>query len=506
MLYSKQYKYTWEAEHCQYKKWYNKLPMRQLGLLLLTLAMWVGQGSPLCAEPRSAKVAGRFYPAQRPELLNLVSELLDQQPEPAISQKPRILIVPHAGYVYSGPVAARAYRHLRGHAYDGVVVVAFTHRIQFDGASVDTREAYQTPLGTLPLHQEAVALVQQFPGVRFIEEAHETDEHSLEVQLPFLQVALEEVKLVPILMGSSGQEDASHVAEALAAVAKSGDYLFIFTTDLSHYHPYAEAQAIDEGTVNALLFETPQAIHRLFDRGEIEACGRGPVVTSLLLAAKLGYPKRELFMYANSGDTAGNPSSVVGYAAIGMFDQPPVTAGRLSQEAGAALVKAARRSLERSLGKSEAAPAELAQYPELTRPSGVFVTLRKQGQLRGCIGRIDTDEPLAQSVPVVALDAALRDHRFSPVTAEELAELDVEVSVLTPPQKLTDPTDLVAGRDGVILEYEGRRGLFLPQVWDETGWTRVEFLRELASQKAGLPPDAWKQATLYTFQDQIFSE
>ena len=211
-------------------------------------------------------------------------------------------------------------------------------------------------------------------------------------------------------------------------------------------------------------------------------------------------------MYANSGDTAGNPSNVVGYAAIGMFDQPPVTAGRLSQEAGAALVKAARRSLERSLGKSEAAPAELTQYPELARPSGVFVTLRKHGELRGCIGRIETDEPLAKSVPVVALDAALRDHRFSPVSPDELAEIEVEVSVLTPPVKLQDPKELVAGRDGVILEHEGRHGLFLPQVWDETGWTRVEFLRQLASQKAGLPPDSWKQAILSTFQDQIFSE
>jgi AmmeMemoRadiSam system protein B/AmmeMemoRadiSam system protein A len=474
--------------------------------LLLALVVWVGCAASLCAEPRLAKVAGRFYPAERAELLKLVSELIDRQPEPAISQKPRILILPHAGYPYSGPVAGNGYRHLKGHAYDGVVVVGFTHRIQFDGASVDTREGYQTPLGTLPVHREAVALLQQFPGVRSIEEAHETDEHSLEVQLPFLQVALERVRFVPILMGSADQADATRLAEALAALARSGDYLFIFTTDLSHYHPYEEAQAIDEETVNALLFETPQAVHRLFDRGELEACGRGPVVTSLLLAAKLGYPKRELLVYANSADTAGNPSSVVGYAAIGMFDQPAAAAQRLSQEAGAALVSAARRSLERSLAKSEAAPVELAPYPELARASGVFVTLRKHGALRGCIGRIEAGEPLARSVPEVALDAALRDPRFPPVAADELSELHVEVSVLTPPRKLADPADLVAGRDGVILDYEGRRGLFLPQVWDETGWTRAEFLRELASQKAGLPPDAWKQAALYTFQDQIFEE
>ncbi len=477
-------------------------------VLLVSLIFVIGAGATTAAEPRAAKVAGQFYPQDRTELLDLVSELLDRQPEPVISQKPRILIVPHAGYEYSGLVAANGFRQLKGYRYDGVVVVGFMHQVQFDGSSVDTRESYETPLGELPIDQEAAAVLQTYPGVSHIEEAHETGEHSLEVELPFLQVVLEHFKVVPILMGNADPEDASRLAEALAGLARLGDYLFVFSTDLSHYHPYEEAETIDERTVGAILDETPQAVHRLFARGELEACGRGPILTSLLLSEKLGYPRRALLTYANSGDTTGNSASVVGYAAIGMFERTRLSAGRLSPDAGAALVRAARQALEQLLRKSKesVSPVALEKYPELARTNGVFVTLRKKGELRGCIGRIETNEPLAKTVPVVALDAALHDTRFTPVGADELAELQVEVSVLTPPAKVSDAKEIVAGRDGVILEYLGHSGVFLPQVWEETGWTRVEFLRELASQKAGLPPDAWKHAALSTFQDQIFEE
>jgi AmmeMemoRadiSam system protein B/AmmeMemoRadiSam system protein A len=459
-------------------------------------------------EPRTPKVAGKFYPDDQVELHDLVNEFLDRQPDPAITKKPRILVVPHAGYDYSGLVAASGYRHLVGHAYDGVVVVGFTHRAQFDGSSVDTRSAYQTPLGLLPVDREAAAVLLTHPGLVHLEEAHELEEHSLEVQLPFLQVALSRVRVVPVLMGNASLEDAGRLAGAFAHLARLGDYLFVFTTDLSHYHPYSEAEHLDEGTVNAILFETPQAVYRLFQRAELEACGRGPIVASLLLAAKLGYPKPEILSYANSGETAGNPSSVVGYAAIGMFDRSPEPATQtLSRESGQALVVAARQTLERALAKREPArEVRLERYAELSRANGLFVTLRKHGRLRGCIGRIETNEPLSSTIRAVALDAALRDSRFEPVKPEELDDLQVEVSVLTPPRKLAQPKDLVAGRDGVILEHEGHSGVFLPQVWEETGWARIEFLQELASQKAGLPPDAWQRANLSVFQDQVFVE
>ena len=485
-------------------------------VLAAAWVLWAAAGIAAWAEmpPRKAQVAGQFYPADPARLRQMVAELLGRASEPSAARKPRILLVPHAGYPYSGPVAAAGFRQVQGHAYDGVVVVGFTHRLRFPGSSVDTRDAYETPLGTIPVDQEAAAFLQASPGLGHVEEAHESGEHSLEVELPFLQATLPGFRLIPVLMGGDGLAEAGQLADALARLAARGDYLFVFSTDLSHYHPDAEARALDEGTVHAILFETPQAAHRLFAGGKLEACGRGPILTSLLLAARLGYPERRLVRYANSGDTAGDRSRVVGYAAIAMHDRPLETASRLSPEAGQALVAAARGSLERSLGPpggrggsgaGDGTPP-LERYPELERPSGLFVTLRQQGRLRGCIGRIETDEPLATAVQAVALDAALRDSRFAPVSPEELPGLHVEVSVLTPPVKLARLEELVAGRDGVILEHRGRRGVFLPQVWEETGWTRMEFLRELASQKAGLAPDAWQQAALFVFQDQIFEE
>lgn len=482
------------------------------GFLLWPLA-WAVAAAPVAehSEPRAAKVAGRFYPADRDELAKLAGGLLDSAPEPTDRRKPRALIVPHAGYPYSGAVAAAGFRHLVGHTYDGVVVVGFTHRLQFDGASVDTRASYQTPLGAIPVHQEAVARLVRHPGLSHIEEAHETDEHSLEVELPFLQVALREFRLIPVLMGTADLHDARQLASALADLAGSGDYLFVFSTDLSHYRAYEAAVTIDQGTVEALQFETPEAVDRLFSRGRIEACGRGPILTSLLLAKALGYLERRPILYANSGETAGSTASVVGYASLALFEPAaPRSPPPVSAEAGAALVQAARLTLDMHLRPSKYAnrlvPLGLEGYPELQQARGVFVTLRKHGALRGCIGRIETPEPLLKTVPVVVMESALQDGRFRPVRAEELDELQVEVSVLSPPAKLERLEDLVPGRDGVILELDGRRGVFLPQVWDETGWTRVEFLQELASQKAGLPPDAWKRATLYVFQDYVFAE
>ena len=477
-------------------------------LTVIAVALWASLASTALADTRAPQVAGRFYPNDPTELTRVITELLDRLPEPVETRKPRVLIAPHAGLRYSGPVAAAAFRLVKGRTYDGVVVVGFTHRLQFPGISVDTIEAYETPLGLIPVDLEAVQFLQtQDPALNHHNRAHASGEHSLEVMLPFLQVALGEFQLIPVLMGSSTLEDASALAEALADLARRGDYLFVFSTDLSHYHPYEDAKQIDARTVNAMLFETPQAVNRLFSLGVLEACGRGPIVASFLLAAKLGYLERELIGYANSGDTAGDPARVVGYASVALFDRELPAEALLSYEAGMALVRAARETLERALIHDESHPkVMLDQYPELMQAHGIFVTLRRKGLLCGCIGRIEPDKPLAETVSIVALDAALRDGRFEPVKGEDLDQIRVEVSVLTRPMGIGDLRELVPGRDGVILEVDGRSGVFLPTVWTETGWTRLEFLRELAAQKAGLDPDAWQRAALYVFHDQVFYE
>ncbi len=462
------------------------------------------------AEPRTAKVAGAFYPAESEVLYTTVSQLLHQHAGVVTSAapKPRLLIVPHAGYPYSGVVAARAFREVQSRTYDGVVVVGFTHQDQFEGASVDDRESYHTPLGSIPVDVETAAWLQRQPGLSHVERAHDSSEHSLEVELPFLQVALGRFKLVPVLMGETTYASAEHLAQALAELAKRGDYLFVFSTDLSHYHPYDEAVQRDTTTVNALLFETSQAVDRVFRYGALEACGRGPIVTALRLAELLGYPERRLLLYANSGDTTGDKTRVVGYAAIGFYDRSSSARSALvSDEAGRALVRAARLALQAQLRPGESTPPlSLETYPDLAKPHGLFVTLTKRGQLRGCMGRVQSDAPLKQLLPEIALESALQDPRFAPLTADELPEVTIEVSVLTVPQAIAGLQEIVPGRDGVILQKDGHGGVFLPQVWQETGWTSLEFLSELAHQKAGLPADAWKTATLLTFQDQAFGE
>ena len=463
------------------------------------------------AEPRTAKVAGEFYPDDPQQLRALITRLLEQSPAPdPAGPKPRALILPHAGYPYSGPVAARGVREIQGRHYDAVVVVGFMHRQSFAGTSVDDREAYRTPLGTIPVDLGAVAFLAAQPGLHHQEAAHESGEHSLEVMLPFLQVALGDFRLVPLLMGSWEEGDTEPLAAALTSLAARGDYLVIFSTDLSHYHPYAEAVKRDDATTVALTSETARAVHRLFDAGAVEACGRGPITAGLSMAERLGYLERRLLLYKNSGDTTGDTSRVVGYAAIGLYERPALQMPeRLSAGAGQALVRAARAVLDAHLSGQPSPPSGLGLdvYPELARNQGLFVTLRKHGELRGCIGRIENREiPLAQLLPSVALDAALHDSRFPPVSKAELPQLTVEVSVLTPPAPVQSAQEIVAGRDGVLLIQGDHGGVFLPQVWAETGWTRVEFLRELASQKAGLDPDAWRHAQLLTFQAQAFEE
>ncbi len=459
---------------------------------------------------RQAHVAGAFYPAEPAVLRQTITRWLAQASS-AEHFSPRILISPHAGYDYSGPVAAWAFRQVQGRTYDGVVVVGLTHRDDFEGTSVDDRPAYHTPLGTIPVDLQAVEFLKTQPGLTHVERAHESQEHSLEVMLPFLQVALGDFKLVPLLMGRQAAVDAEALAEALAKLSQRGHYLYLFSTDLSHYHPYDDARRRDQLTINVVLGETPEAAARLAQAGVLEACGRGPIVTSLWLARALGYLRPQLLRYANSGDTTGEKDRVVGYAAIGFPDAGSAApAGTLSREAGQALVNAARLVLQQHFNPPKetepSTPLGLERVPELAQAHGMFVTLKKHGQLRGCIGRINTDEPLATLLPMVTLDAALRDSRFSPLTAAELEEVTVEVSVLSHPSAVHSPSEIVAGRDGVVLEKDGHSGVLLPQVWNETGWTRVEFLRELASQKASLAPDAWQDARLFTFQDQVFEE
>lgn len=429
------------------------------------------------ASTRAAAVAGLFYPADphalRTDLEDLFGSVGDAAPRLGF---PKVLIVPHAGYIYSGGVAARAYEELapaRG-IVRRVVMLGPVHRVPVRGLAVPSDAAFATPLGLVPIDRAALETVKRLPQVVTSDPAHAL-EHALEVQLPFLQRQLGEFALVPFAVGEA---TLAEVAQVLDALWGGEETLIVLSTDLSHYHGYAEARAIDGATVARIgRFAT--------DLHHEEACGATPLNGLLDVAArrKLGI---ELLAACNSGDTAGGKGRVVGYSAFALYE--PGSAVGL-EEAGRTLLAIARAAPEAKLFGA----ARSVEAPWLRQIAATFVTLKRDGQLRGCIGSLEAHRSLGIDVAENALAAAFRDPRFPPVSAAEWPGVRVEVSLLTPakPLRFADEDDLVAqvraGEDGLILECDGRRGTFLPQVW-ETLPDKRQFLHELV-RKAGLPPE-----------------
>ena len=426
---------------------------------------------------RNAAVAGLFYPGDTRRLAAEVDELLASGGEPAPRLGfPKALIVPHAGYIYSGPVAARAYDQLaaaRG-TVRRVVLLGPVHRVPVRGLAVPEAHAFATPLGAIPVDREALAAVRDLPQVVQSDAAHAL-EHSLEVQLPFLQKQLGDFSLVPFAVGTASVPEVGEVIERLWGGRET---LIVLSTDLSHYHAYDDARRIDGATLARIAQLASDLDHD-------EACGATPL-NGLLAVAQRRRLAIRLLAACNSADTAGGRARVGGYSTFAL--EEPGAAVSL-EEAGPVLLAAARSAIEaRFSGAAQAADA-----PWLAQPGATFVTLTREGALRGCIGSLQASRPLGLDVAENAHGAAFRDPRFAPVSAEEWRRCRVEVSLLATPKVLpfADEADLLAqvvpGEDGLILEAEGRRATFLPQVWEGLPDKR-QFLRELA-RKAGLPPE-----------------
>ncbi len=429
------------------------------------------------ASVRPAAVAGMFYPAAPRELAREVDDMLAHSATSGLAPGfPKALIVPHAGYVYSGSVAAEAYDRLRPARgiVRRVVLLGPCHRVPVRGLALPEATAFATPLGQVPIDQEAVKSLAGLPQV-VVSRAVHAEEHALEVQLPFLQRVLGEFSLVPLAVGAATPEQVAEVIDRLWGGAET---LIVISSDLSHYHPYEEARAIDRGTAQAILDYSTEIDHE-------QACGATPVA-GMLLAAKRHRLKVELLDLRNSGDTAGGRGRVVGYAAFAFWDG----AQSFAEEHGRTLLDIARNSIEAALGVSEL--KLLPDEPWLKPAHATFGTLTQNGRLRGCIGSLEAHRPLGEDVRHNARAAALSDPRFPPLTSEELASTRIEVSLLSTPKLLAfaDHADLMAqlrpGEDGLILEYGEARGTFLPQVWDSLP-DPEQFVAEL-KRKAGLSP------------------
>ncbi len=467
---------------------------------------------------RVPAVAGAFYPGDRAALLRDVQHYLSHAERKQLPGELVALIAPHAGYMYSGPVAAYAYRQLEGRHYDAVVVIGPSHRAFFSGVALSAADKWATPLGSVEVDRAAVeALQEAYRGARVFEPAHE-EEHSIEVQLPFLQTVLGGFKLLPILMADDSPETCSDLGQALAKWARGRSVLLIASSDMSHYPTYDDAVRVDGETLKAIGTLDPQKVaattKKLMSQGtpglSTCLCGEGPVRAVLEAARLLGADRAEVLRHANSGDVpAGTRDRVVGYCAVAITGKEVGTVrcgeGGLNAAQQQRLLSVGRAAIEGYV-RTGKRPDIHEDDPALLRPAAAFVTLREEGQLRGCIGILEARMPLIETVSDRAILAATGDPRFPPVRAEELARLEVEISVLSPLRKVSSADEIDISKHGVVVESGGRAGVFLPQVAEETGWSREVLLSHLCRDKAGLPSDAWKQgADLFVFTVQAFS-
>ena len=475
----------------------------------LSIQVW---GGDMIKEPN---VAGGFYNADPKELSDSIDSFEQSAGVVPDDRKVLIAIAPHAGYVYSGPVAAYTFKAIARNHYKTVVIIAPSHFFPFEGISVWPKGGFKTPLGVVPVDEDfAQALLKTNPRFQFLPQVFER-EHAVEVELPFLQKTFKGLHIVPILMGQPDAQVCRDLAVALdKIIGQRDDVLVLISSDMSHYYTYDVANSMDALTLAAIGEINPKKFFEGCMSRKMEMCGFMPVTTALVLAQLRGIKHAEVLKHANSGDTAGDKSRVVGYSSVifysdllGQEKKQEQGVAALSPQEKKQLLKIARSTIE-AFVKNGHAPEVSLKDARLNEIEGAFVTLRKHGALRGCIGNIIGQEPLGQTVRDMAVAAASQDPRFSPVTPAELKDIDVEISVLSKPRRVKDASEIQLGKHGVIVSDGIRQGVFLPQVADETGWSKNEFLSQLCSQKAGLPPDAWKSpdVSLYVFTADVFSE
>ena len=464
---------------------------------------------------RESVLAGTWYPAQ-PDLLQEQLEGFLKRVESAERPDALIgLIVPHAGYRYSGPVAAHAYKLLQRHHFRTVVILAPSHYARFEGVSVYDRGGYRTPLGIVPLDHELItAIKRRNPDIRYVAKAH-SKEHSLEIQLPFLQLMAPDIKLVPLVMGEQGLAACQKLARTLAACVRGRSVLLIASTDLSHFHSYERARQLDAIAIRHVRQMDSRGLSRDLASGTCEACGGGPMMAVMLAAGLLGADRSDILHAANSGDVTGDRSRVVGYLAAALWslssdsnstERRPEkrSAGQLTEKERSVLHQIVRQSIKAHFsGREISLPTDLTV--SLKERRGAFVTLRKRKKLRGCVGHVVGRHPLCETVSRMAVAAAFQDPRFRPLQKAELPELEYEISVMSPLRRIHDWRVVEVGVHGLYIRQKGRSGLLLPQVATAYGWDRTTFL-EQTCRKAGLPEQAWKDpdTRIFIFTAEVF--
>ncbi len=513
--------------------------MKKLIFLIAILALCASCASPeSSAKVKKSNLAGQWYPADRAELARQVDGLLARPVSGSVPRRDQLLLIlPHAGYMYSGGVAAAGYRAIGGAGKPAVapglvVIIGPSHSRAFSGCALLDADRYETPLGRVRMETGAAErLVAN--SLFSINPAAFEREHSIEIHLPFLQRifgrALEkEIRVLPVLVGELDDGGAARAAAAITAAVAGEKTLFIVSSDFTHYGPnfgylpfkHDSAQGsrvrlknLDDGAVERIMKRDLAGFSAYLERTGATICGKNPIKIAMSLPID-GF-RSEKVAYDTSGNITGSYDNSVSYAAIiftgrlaGAATAAPAGSVDLSGSDKRFLLKAARDNIQSWLVKKRGIRFFPDRVPEAClEKRGVFVTLKKRGELRGCIGYIAGIKPIIQGVLDNSYNAAFKDPRFGPVTAGEMKDIAIEISVLTEPSPVRSVEEVRTGRDGLIVERGPYRGLLLPQVAVEQGWDRERFLDE-ACRKAGLPAGAWKDGVtmVFRFQANVFGE
>ena len=471
---------------------------------------------------REPVVAGQFYPDNEKSLRSQLNSFFSNAKERQSEEKLQAIISPHAGYVFSGRVAASAYNQIPADAeYENIFIIAPSHKVRITGASIYNIGNYETPLGEVKVNRAlADKLIENYDIFSFKKHAHK-QEHSLEVQLPFLQHHLEnDFQIVPIVTGPQQPKMTENMAKVLKPYFTE-ENLFIISSDFSHYPKYEDATIVDKATADAIVSNSPeqflQTIHANSQKNisnlSTSCCGRAGILSLLHLTTGKDNYNIEKIHYMNSGDLGNRKDRVVGYWSIGFYKNNENIKKRsnmsfqLNREEKNTLLHIARNSMEHYLNEGVIPEVGQSKLTETLREkTGAFVTLNKKGNLRGCVGRFEPEIPLYEVVQKMAVAAATRDMRFPGVEPEELDDISIEISVLTPMQRIESKDEITLGEDGIYIKKGTNSGTLLPQVAEKTQWTKEEFLGHCAQDKAGIGWDGWKDADVFKYQAIVFHE
>ena len=466
---------------------------------------------------RPATQAGRFYEGDPQQLKNEVDNYLSRHSDMKCHPNVAALIVPHAGYYYSGNVAATAYMTLdKTREFKRIFLIGPSHHEWTDGASVDAgNDYYDTPLGQVKVDCDVARQLIEADKVFNGRESVFEEEHCLEVQLPFLLRRMDKMPaIVPVIVSTNDYSKLCRISEVLKPFFNE-DNLFVISSDFSHYPSYEDANDIDHKTGEAIMSgDAGEFIATLMENGRsgvrnlaTSACGAYAIITLLLMLDETYSVKH--ILYENSGDIDGHGGQrVVGYHSFAILrgdkTDKVMADFTLTEKDKAELKRIAFESIETAFEDKKAKESDSETYPTLNKKCGAFVTLTKHGRLRGCIGHFGEDTPLHEMVAEMARAAAFEDPRFPQLSREELNDVDLEISVLTPMRRIKSLDEFQLHRHGIYIKKGWRSGTYLPQVADEVNWTKEEFVAHCSHDKAGLGWDGWRDAELYVYEAIVF--